>query len=114
MTEQQELAILREVASKWCGQAVLHDLDVRQKADGACYVYYGPNQGVALLTDGTRNIAECVFLARQKLAVEREAAISPNERKYKAALEKIVANHCRKDGSECPTYHAAKAALREE
>lgn len=56
-----------------------------------------------------------LFEYRQKLAAEREAAMTPNERKYKAALEEIVeaCGYRRGDGSCELSTRIAKQALKE-
>lgn len=58
---------------------------------------------------------EALYLARQKLAAEREAAMTPNERKYKAALEEIVGacGYRRGDGTCELATRIAKQALKE-
>lgn len=58
---------------------------------------------------------DVVYKARQKLAAEREAAMTPNERKYKAALEEIARDcgHRELDVYCLKASNTAREALKE-
>lgn len=96
MTEQEELATWREVG-------VMFDLSyptaitlggggITINKYGGFYAYKsGMLVGISdkSVLSRSPSFIECVFLARQKLQQEAEAALSPNERRYKKALEEI-------------------------
>lgn len=105
MTSDEELAILRELVDAPIRQQLR---DLWWYRDNNTYVVQRQHGGPTICSGP--KLADEIYFARQKLAAEREAAMTPNERKYKAALEEIVRH---KDGSRCAVYQIAKTALLE-
>lgn len=58
-------------------------------------------------------LIDCIILARQKLAAEREAAMTPREKKWRAALEEICQAYTEVGWCERHTYDIARKALEE-
>lgn len=87
MTNEERLAIAEEFV-RFTHPLKLHDMDVTCWGDGNGDMYVAWNGKNKLIEN--RDVFCCIHLARQKLAAEREATMTPNERKYKTALNAIA------------------------
>lgn len=88
MNDAEKLAIAEEIARPHfaLGDVNLGDVCVN-RGFGEVWSAYGSRPGVVLATSGCPYHA--IYLARQKLAAEREAAKSPREKKLEEHLKKI-------------------------
>lgn len=84
MTSEEELAILRELVDAPIRQQLR---DLWWYRDNNTYVVQKRHGGPTICSGP--KLADEIHFARQKLAAEREAAVTPNERKYKDALIRI-------------------------
>lgn len=99
MTSEERLAIAEEIFAIYAAKHAsysLKDLEVYDTS-GVWYAIRQMSPYDGIVYGASRDIIETIHQARQKIAAEREAAMSPNERKYKAALEEIVRRH---DGND--------------
>ena len=86
MTDTERLKVAEEIAAAVNQSFFPPDMYVHF-ASGCWYAQ--ARKGASPWLKFGENLIEVVYLARQKLAAEREAAMTPNERKYKTALEEI-------------------------
>lgn len=90
MNDAEKLAIAEEIARPHfaLGDVNLGDVCVN-RGFGEVWSAYGSRPGVVLATSGCPYHA--IYLARQKLAAEREAALPECAKKWRKALEEMVA-----------------------
>lgn len=125
MTSEERAAALRDIVYETVdehGVVITKDLvierEVHTDGNGLLHRTYRAREryrvDAQVWLAKTYDICETVYLARQKLAAEREAAMTPNERKYKAALERIALGCGTKPWMEFETAASvAKEALKE-
>lgn len=108
MTIEEELAILRELVDAPIRQQLR---DLWWYRDNNTYVVQRQHGGPTICRGP--KLTDEIYFARQKLAAEREAAMTPNERKYKAALESIYSYLVGVYGKDHRAVTIAREALME-
>lgn len=96
MDDKERLAIAEEIIRVLTQRKAsfrLNDVNAYFTEGGNWLAFENMDNPSGLVRGAANNPIDAVFLARQKLAAEREAARTPEERRLREALQEIVNAH---------------------
>jgi hypothetical protein len=94
MTDAERLKVAEEILREFSKRKMLSfrltDVNAYLTEGGSWLAFENMDNPSGLVRGVADNPIDAIILARQKLAAEREAAMTPREKKWKAALEEIL------------------------
>ena len=117
MTDKERLAIAEEIIGELVKRKSafrLADVNAYLTEGGSWLAFENMDNPSGLVRGAADNPIDAVFLARQKLAAEREASRTPEERRLREALQEIAnINFCDHLSPASKCVNIARKALEQ-